>query len=167
MRLSLIVAVSDNGIIGRENDLPWHLPRDLKQFKKLTMGHHLLLGRKTFEAIGRPLPGRTMVVLTRGRTSLPEKVIRAGSLDDAIDIARGNGETEAFVAGGAEIYRHALPRTERIYLTRVHCEVDGDAKFPELDPATWVERARAHYPVSEENSVPVTFLVFERASETA
>ena len=98
MKLSIIVAVATNNVIGRDNDLPWHLSADLRRFKRLTMGHHLLVGRKTFEAIGRPLPGRQMIVLSRGRPSLPESVKLAPSLEAAIDLARSAGETEAFVA---------------------------------------------------------------------
>jgi dihydrofolate reductase len=165
MNLSLIVAVADNGIIGRDNELPWHLPRDLKRFKSLTMGHHLLLGRKTFEAIGRSLPGRTMIVLSRQKIPLPELVQHASSLDQAIDIARANGETEAFVAGGEEIYRLALARAGRIYLTRVHCEVEGDVRFPEIDREEWTERSREHYPMSEDNRIPLTFFVLERVKK--
>jgi len=164
MNLSLIVAVADNGVIGHNNELPWRLPRDLKRFKSLTMGHHLLLGRKTFEAIGRPLPGRTMVVLSRQVITLPDEVQRVGSLDEAIEIARCAGETEAFVAGGEEVYRLALPQADRIHLTRVHCEVNGDAHFPDIEREEWAERAREHYPVSEENSIPLTFFVLDRMS---
>lgn len=161
MRLSLIVAAADNGVIGRDNDLPWRLPRDLKRFKSLTMGHHLILGRKTFESIGRPLPGRTMVVLTRGGTALPESVIAAGSLAEAIDVASAEGDEEAFVAGGEQIYRLALPHADRIYLTRVHCRIEGDAYFPDLVD-DWGVIAREHFPASTENSIALTFFVLER-----
>ena len=163
MNLSLIAAVADSGVIGRDNQLPWHLPRDLKRFKRVTMGHHLLVGRKTFEAIGRPLPGRTMVVLSRTVIDLPDQVRHARSLDEAIAVAETAGESEAFVAGGEQIYRLALERADRLYLTRVHREVAGDAHFPEFDQTDWVERAREHYPVSEQNSIALTFFVLERA----
>jgi dihydrofolate reductase len=162
MRVSLIAAVSDNAVIGRDNDLPWRLPRDLKRFRKLTMGHHLLLGRRTFEAIGRPLPGRTMVVLTTRDASLVGDELLARSLEDALEVARSRGETEAFIAGGEQVYRRALPVVERLYLTRVHATVDGDARFPHVDATEWHEIEREHYPVSEENSIPLTFLMLER-----
>ena len=164
MRLSLIAAVSDNGVIGRGNELPWHLPRDLRRFRSLTMGHHLLLGRKTFDAIGRPLPGRRMIVLSRQQLALPDSVRSAGSIGEAIDMARAAGESEAFVAGGEQIYLLALPRAHRIYLTRVHRQVEGDAYFPQVDWQNWNEAAREHYPESEENKIPVTFFVLERRS---
>ena len=159
----MIVAVSDNGVIGQDNDLPWHLSRDLRRFKQLTMGHHLILGRRTFEAIGRPLPGRTMIVLTRGEARFPEGVHGVGSLDEAVDRVRAAGASEAFVAGGETIYRQVLPRADRIYLTRVHADVAGDARFPELDLSEWIERSREHYPVSEQNEMPLTFFVLDKA----
>lgn len=162
MRISLIVAVSDNHVIGRENDLPWRLPRDLKRFRSVTMGHHLLVGRKTFEAIGRPLPGRTLVVLSRHERELPAGVVPAGSLKAALELARAAGETEAFIGGGEELYRQALPLTERIYLTRVHAAVSGDAHFRRPPAADWRQTAREHYPVSDENEVPLTFFVLEK-----
>lgn len=162
MRVSLIAAVSDNAVIGRDNDLPWRLPRDLKRFRKLTMGHHLLLGRRTFEAIGRPLPGRTMVVLTSGTMDLTGGGYCARSLAEALDIARRHGETEAFIAGGEQVYRQALPVVERLYLTRVHATIEGDARFPRFDMTGWREIEREFHPVSGENSVPLTFLVLER-----
>lgn len=167
MRLSLIAAVAESGVIGRNNQLPWHLPRDLKRFKRLTMGHHLLIGRKTFEAIGRSLPGRTMVVLTRGDSPLPGNVRRVRSLEEAIEVARLAGDAEAFVAGGEQIYRLALPLVDRIYLTRVHQMVEGDAHFPPLDGGQWTEIEREHYPAEREGEMAVTFLVLDRIERTA
>ncbi|MDH3254076.1 MAG: dihydrofolate reductase [Acidobacteriota bacterium] len=166
MRLSLIAAVADSGVIGRNNKLPWHLPRDLQRFKRLTTGHHLLIGRKTFEAIGRSLPGRTMVVLTRGNSSLPATVCRVRSLEEAVEFARAAGDTEAFVAGGEEIYRIALPLVDRIYLTRVHQQIEGDAHFPPLDGGEWKEIEREHYPAKGEDSIAVTFLVLDRVARS-
>ena len=159
MRLSLIVALADNGIIGSDNALPWHLPADLKRFKRLTMGHHLIMGRKTFESVGRALPGRTTLVLSRSRPELPAGVIRVASLDEAVAIAREAADEEAFVAGGAEIYRLALPRADRLYVTRVHAVVAGDTRFPELDETAWRLVARkAHLP-DEKHIHPYTFLL--------
>lgn len=137
MRLSIIVAVAENGVIGRDNDLPWRISADLKRFKALTLGHHLLMGRRTFESIGRALPGRTTIVLSRGTPDLPAGVALAHDLDQAIDLARSAGETEAFVAGGAAIYAMALTRADRIYRTRVAIRAEGDTYFPDWDPAGW------------------------------
>jgi len=137
MRLSIIVATAENGVIGRDNDLPWYLPADLKRFKQLTMGHHLLMGRKTFEAIGRALPGRTTVVISRGRPTLPEGVRLAASLDEALSLAAAAGEDEAFVAGGAQVYDLAGPRADRLYLTRIHAAIEGDTRLPELVESDW------------------------------
>lgn len=137
MKLSIIVAVGDNRVIGRDNDLPWRISADLRRFKALTLGHHLLMGRKTFESIGRALPGRTTIVLTRGTPALPPGVLVAGSLDRALQLAREAGDTEAFVAGGAAVYAAALPRADTIYRTRVAVTVDGDTFFPEWNRAGW------------------------------
>ena len=163
MKLSIIVALADDGIIGRDNALPWHLPADLKRFKRLTMGHHLIMGRKTFESVGRPLPGRTMLVLSRSRPELPAGVVRVSSLEEALETARSAGAEEAFVAGGAEIYRLALPRADGLYVTRVHAEVAGDTRFPEMDEKAWRLVAReAHLP-DEEHAHAYTFLDYVRA----
>lgn len=137
MKLSIIVAVAENGVIGQDNRLPWRLPADLERFRSLTLGHHLLMGRLTFESIGRPLPGRTTIVLSRGAAELPEGVPSAGSLDEALEMARAAGESEAFVAGGAAIYREALPIADRLYLTRVTGEYQGDTYFPEWSRDDW------------------------------
>src|SRR5262245_53191174 len=140
MRVSMIAAVAKNGTIGIDNKLPWRLPADLRHFKSLTMGHHLVMGRKTFESVGT-LPGRTTVVVSRrGLASLPPAgVTVATSVAEALDLARRAGEAEAFVAGGAEIYRAALDYADRIYLTRIEKSFAGDATFPELDPDEWTE----------------------------
>jgi dihydrofolate reductase len=138
MNLSLIVAIADNSVIGRQNQLPWHLPADLKKFKALTMGHPIIMGRKTFDSIGRALPGRTNIVITRNREfAAPPAVLSAASLDDALSVAtRSAGSEEIFVIGGAEIYRLALTKAKRCYVTRVHIEAEGDAflkDFPGAD----------------------------------
>ncbi len=166
MRISLIVAVADNGVIGREGELPWRLPADLRRFKRLTLGHHLLVGRKTFESIGRPLPGRQMVVLSRSTDYRPEQVAVVPSLEAALELARSAGEEELFVGGGEQIYRLALPRVERIYRTRVHAEVEGDAFFPSLQAGEWSVTVSAEYPADERNSHRTTFEVLDRASRT-
>ncbi|MCP4203476.1 MAG: dihydrofolate reductase [bacterium] len=137
MKLSIIVAVSENGVIGRDNRLPWRIAADLKRFKALTLGHHLVMGRKTFESIGRVLPGRTTIVLSRDTPQLPEGVGLAASLAEAVEIARAAGETEAFVAGGAAVYSDALSLVDTLYLTKVATVVEGDTYFPEWHREEW------------------------------
>jgi dihydrofolate reductase len=137
MRRSLIVAAAENGVIGVDNQLPWRLPGDLARFKRLTMGHHLIMGRKTYESIGRPLPGRITVVLTRTAGVDVPNVVVARSLDDAFAQASARGDDEPFVCGGAEIYAQALPECDRCYLTVVERQYTGDAIFPGIDAAEW------------------------------
>lgn len=161
MKVFLIVAVADGGVIGRDNALPWRLPADLRRFKRLTLGHHLILGRKTFESIGRPLPGRTTVVVTRQRSYAPQGVRVARSVEEALEIARRAGEEEVFVAGGAEIYRQALPAADRVYLTRVHGRFEGDTFFPELDDDAWLVVSEEKRPADGKNPQALTFLVYE------
>ena len=138
--ITLIAARARNGVIGRNNALPWHLPEDLKHFRQQTMGHTVLLGRKTWESIGRPLPGRQMVVISRQPLDLPEGVDQARSLDEAI--ARHADEAEVFVMGGAQIYTLARPLAGRVLLTEVDLAPEGDAWMDLPDPAQWQETAR-------------------------
>jgi dihydrofolate reductase len=135
MTLSLIWAQASNGVIGRNGALPWRLPADLARFKRLTMGHHLIMGRKTWESIGKPLPGRTSVVLTRSPDfQAPPGVLVCHDLGDAVLRAESNGDAEPFVIGGAEVYAAALPRADRLYRTFVEHPFEGDARFdPDLD----------------------------------
>ncbi len=160
--ISLIVAVARNGVIGREGDLPWHLPADLKRFKGLTMGHHLVMGRKTWEEVGRPLPGRVMVVVTRDPRYRPEGAIAVNSLEQALQVAQG--DDEVFIAGGGEIYRQALPLVDRMYVTRIHAEVAGDTTFPEVDLTAWRLVERAHREADEKHEYPFTFEVYDRVT---
>ena len=164
MRVSLIAALADNGVIGKGGALPWHLPADLGRFKRLTMGHHLILGRKTFDSIGRALPGRHMVVLSRGRPRLPAGVRRAASLETALERARAAGDDEAFVAGGAEIYRLALPLADRLYLTRVHAEVAGDVWFPDVEWSRWQRLESEDHAADERHEWPFTVEVWARTA---
>ncbi len=134
--VSLIAAMASNRVIGRDNALPWRtLREDLKHFKTLTMGHHLVMGRKTFDSIGRPLPGRTTVVITRRPDFAPEGVLVARSIPEALRLAAG--DPEIFIAGGEQIYRQTLPLSGRIYLTRIEKEFAGDTCFPEFDESEW------------------------------
>jgi len=147
-RLSLIVAMARNRVIGRGGKLPWHLPADLKRFRALTMGHHILMGRKTWESIGRPLPGRTSIVITRtpGYAAPGANVVH--SLSDALESSRG--DSEVFVIGGAEVYRDALPLVDRIYLTELQADFEGDVWFPALAAGQWRAGEREHHPVDGE-----------------
>jgi len=140
MSLSLIVAMAQNRTIGVNNSLPWRCPEDLKHFKALTMGHHLIMGRKTFDSIGKPLPGRTTVVVTRNPTLRIDGCVMARSLEEAI--AYCAGDDEIFIVGGAELYAQALPLADTLYITEIQQEVAGDAHFPEFDRAQWQEVAR-------------------------
>jgi dihydrofolate reductase len=157
--ISIIVAASTNGVIGRRGDLPWRMPSDLKRFKSLTMGHHLVIGRKTWDEVGRPLPGRIMVVVTRDPEFRVEGVTVVHSLDEALDVAIG--DDEVFIAGGGEIYRQALPLADRLYLTRVHAIVDGDTTFF-FDEDEWLLVTREDHLADERNPHPFSFLVYER-----
>jgi dihydrofolate reductase len=160
MHLSLIVAISQNHIIGRGGRLPWRLPADLKRFKQLTMGHHLIMGRKTFESIGRVLPGRTTVVLTRSARAFPPGVVAVSGLAEALAVARH--DSQAFVVGGAELYRQALPVADRIYLTRVHADVDGDTRFDLQLDASWRMICDERFPADAANQHAYSFQVLER-----
>ena len=163
MTISIIAALASNNVIGRGNELPWHLSADLKRFKALTMGHHLIMGRKTFESIGRPLPGRTTIVVTRRSDFAAPNVVVAPSLDAALDLARGDGEI--FIAGGADIYEQMIHRADRMVLTRVHADVEGDALFPDFDDVTeWSLVDSEHHEPDEKNPLPYSFLMYERVA---
>lgn len=167
MRISIIAAMAENGVIGRGGQLPWHLSADLKRFKRLTMDHTIIMGRKTWESIGRPLPGRRMVVITRQYDYQAEGVTVARNFEDALALARAAGDTEAFIIGGAEIYRLALPLADRLYMTLVLAEVAGDTKFPEIDLETWARIDSESVEADADNEFPHLFYVFERcAAET-
>ena len=162
MRTSLIVAVAANGAIGYEGDLPWRLPADLRHFKRLTMGHHLIIGRRTWESVAVILPGRTMVVVTRDLEYRPgvEGVLVAHSLNEALRLAED--DDEPFVAGGAGLYREALEIVDRVYLTRIHAEFEADTFFPNFDMDRWVVTAEEHHDPDEKNIYPYTFLTIDR-----
>ena len=167
MRLALIAAVARNGVIGRDNALPWHLPGDLKYFKAVTLGKPVVMGRKTWESLGRPLPGRTNIVISRQAGYAPAGARVVGSLDAALQLAAQvaliDGVDECVVIGGAEIYAQALPRCDRLYLTEVHAAVDGDAFFPAWDRGAWRETARENHAAAGSNPYAYSFVVYERA----
>lgn len=162
MRVSLLVAVAERGVIGRDGGLPWRLPADLRFFKRVTMGHHVIMGRRTWESIGRPLPGRTMVVLSRDPALVVPGASVVHELADALALARAAGDTEAFVIGGAEVYARALPLADRLYLTRVHADVEGDVCFPVYDPQEWVEVAREEHAADEHHAHAFALCTLDR-----
>lgn len=160
---SIIAAMASNRVIGINNTLPWRLPADLAHFKALTLGHHIIMGRKTWESLGKPLPGRTSVIITRDQHfSVPGCVV-AHSLADAM--AACEGDAEAFFIGGADLYRQALELADRMYLTEVKTEVAGDAWFPEFDHARWVETSRKHCSADEKNGFDYDFVVYNNVNK--
>lgn len=162
VKLSLIVAISENGVIGRKGQLPWRLSADLARFRQLTMGHHLVMGRKTFESIGRALPGRTSLVISRQSAYSAPGAVVVPDLQRALDIAQD--DSEVFVIGGGEIYRQALPLADRIYLTRVHAVIEGETTFPDLPGDQWrlVEQS-PRQSADEKNEFDHSLFIYERA----
>ena len=160
MIISLICAASQNGVIGVDNRLPWRLPADLKRFKALTMGHHIVMGRKTHESIGRPLPGRTNIVVTRQQNYPAEGCLVASSLAKAIEL--GQADQEIFIIGGAIIYRQALEFADRIYLTVIHQDFAGDTFLFDIDEEVWQETAREDFEPDAQNRFPYSFVILER-----
>lgn len=160
MKISIVVAMAANRVIGRDNQLPWHLPADLKHFKRMTMGKPILMGRKTHESIGRPLPGRTNIILTRdsGYSATGCEVVN--SIDAAI--AAAGEQNEVMVIGGAELYRQVLPYADTIYLTRIHEAIDGDVRFPEIADTEWHQVERIDLEADENNPHDYSFIRLER-----
>ncbi len=158
--LTLIVAVAENGVIGRDGTLPWRLPEDLKHFRRLTLGNTVLMGRKTFESLGKPLEGRANWVLSRDPAYAPAGARVFAQLDDALAQAP---QGELLVIGGAELYRQALPLARRLELTRVHAQVEGDTHFPGFDAAQWREAARLDHPADERHAHAYSFITLLRA----
>jgi len=162
MTIAIVVAMDETGVIGREGGLPWHLPDDLKWFKAITMGHVLIMGRRTFESIGRrPLPGRPTIVLTRSPTyEVPAGVTVAPDLAAALRVAVD--APRVFVAGGSSVYRTALPRTDEMFVTRVHTQVEGDVRFPDVDWSAWTLVEEEPHPADARHAFPFTFQHFVR-----
>jgi dihydrofolate reductase len=170
MPVSLIAAVAENGVIGRDGKLPWHLPEDLRRFKRLTQGHHLIVGRATWESVGKPLPGRTFIVVTSRGAESGLGPGAARSVAEAIRWAQESGDEEPFVAGGARIYREALERdlVDRLHLTRIHRSYEGDTRFPDFDVSGWrVVESESHPADAAANRPGFDFLVYERARQRA
>ena len=164
--ISLIAAVSTNRVIGNEQELPWRLLADLKHFKRLTMNHHLIMGRRTFESIGKhPLPNREIIVLTRQKRARYRRVKLASSLSEAAELA--SKDSEIFIAGGSAVYAEALAIADRLYLTWVHTEVEGDRFFPRLAPGAWSLRKKEHRARDPKNRYDMTFLQIEPAQASS
>lgn len=164
--LAIIVAVAENGVIGRENALPWRLSEDMKHFKRITMGKPVVMGRKTYESIGKPLPGRENIVVSRNRAFHAAGVHLVSTLDEALalagEIARRDGVNEVMVMGGAQIYALAMPVADRLYITEVHASVAGDAVLPAIEWASWREVSRERRAALPPNPYDYSFVCFER-----
>lgn len=159
-QISIVVAVSENNAIGKDNQLLWHLPADLKHFKEITSGNTIIMGRKTYDSVGRPLPNRRNIVITRSTELQMPNVEVVNTLEAALSLCED--ENEVFIIGGAEIYKHALQFTNRIYLTTVHQTYGADVFFPELNREEWKEINKEYHPADEKNSVAYTFSTLER-----
>lgn len=168
--IALVVAAAENGIIGRDGGLPWHVSSDLKFFRKTTLGKPIVMGRKTFESIGKPLDGRPNIVISRDPAFAPDGVYVFASIDDALAIARtlaaDLGQDEVAVIGGAQIYAATLPVADRVYLTRIHAQPDGDASLPALDPSMWQEVSHVRHEAGPKDDHPFSIMVYERHNGT-
>jgi dihydrofolate reductase len=163
--IAIVVAMADNRVIGQDNRLPWHLPADLRHFKQLTVGKPVMMGRKTHESIGRPLPERTNIVVTRDRSYTAPGCVVVHSIESALKAAADH--EEVMVIGGMDFYWQLLPKADRIYLTLVHAEFEGDALFPELDERQWREVERVDCAPDEKNPWPYSFIRLERVASAA
>jgi dihydrofolate reductase len=159
--IAIVVAIAENNVIGKDNQLIWHLPADLRYFKNLTMGHPILMGRKTYESIGKPLPGRTTVIITRQQDFKAPGCIVVNSINEAISQAQ-TIDQDVYIIGGAEIYKQALGKTDTIYLTRVHHAFEGDTFFPEIDEANWEVTSEEKHEPDEKNKYSYSFITLKR-----
>ena len=159
---SIMVARSDNRVIGKDNDLVWHMPADLRYFKETTMGHYAIMGRKTYEAVDKPLPGRTNIIITRQPDYRREGCLIVHSVEEALALGEENGQEEVFILGGSQIYELAMDMADRIYLTEIKAEFEGDSYFPEIDSSKWKEVKREEHAPDEKNPHPYAFVVLER-----
>ena len=164
MIISLIAALTRNRVIGKDNDLPWHLPDDMKYFMQTTKGHHVVMGRKNYDSIPekfRPLPNRTNIVVTRQKDLKLPGCLVVNALEDAVSIARNAGESELFIIGGSTIYRLGLPFADRLYLTEIDAELDGDTHFPAINRNDWKEVSRKHHPADDRHAFPFDFVIYD------
>jgi len=162
MLISIIVAVSENGVIGLNNQLIWRLPDDLKRFKQLTLGHPMIMGRKTFESIGKPLPGRQSIIITRDENFSFEGTIVAHSLEEAVDEAKKSGADEAFIIGGGDIYNQVQDIADKLYITEVHTDTEGDTFFKIQKPDLWKEIEKTHHQKDEKHVFSFDFVDLEK-----
>ncbi|MDI9860952.1 dihydrofolate reductase [Flectobacillus roseus] len=167
MKLSIIVATAEQGVIGKDNQLIWHLPEDLKMFRRLTTGHVIIMGRKTFESIGNPLPNRTSIIISHNNDYQVEGCIVVSSLEEAIEKAKEIETEEAFIIGGAQIYALALDMADTVYLTQVHHNFEGDAFFPVLDTNIWTETERKSFQPDEKHAYAFDFVTLEKRTDKA
>lgn len=158
--LTIIAAAAENNALGKNNDLVWHLPDDFRRFKKLTSGHHIIMGRKTFESLPQPLPDRTHVVVTHQKDYNPEDTVIAHSLDRAIEISKG--DNQPFIIGGGEIYKQSIDRADRIELTRVHETFEADTFFPEIDESQWELVSEEFHDKDEKHEYAFSYLTYDR-----
>ena len=158
--LSIIVAVSENNVVGKNNKLPWKLSADLKRLKSLTMGHHIIMGRKTWESLGKPLPGRINVVITSNINYKADGGVIVNSLKEALEYS--SGDDEIFIFGGGGIFNEAMPLAYKIYMTRVHAIIDGDTFFPDINLKEWKETQREDFKADEKNQYDYSFITLER-----
>ena len=165
MLISAIVAIARNNVIGKDNQIPWYLPADLSYFKRTTLGHYVLMGRNCFRSIGRPLPKRTNIVITRNPFFTADGILVAHSIDEALGMALEGGEEEVFILGGGEIYRQSVDLWDKVYLTEIDIRPEGDVFFPELDPSEWRETWREAHAPDAKNEFAYTFRVLERVVE--
>lgn len=160
MKISLIVAIAENGVIGAGNALPWHLPGDMKIFREKTMGHMVLMGRKNFDSLPekyKPLPGRTNLVLSRNKDFFAGSVLVFSAIPDALQFAKDQGEEELFIIGGAEIFKQCFPVVNTMYMTTVHAQPNGDVHFPDWNQDDWLPLEELHLPADEKNQFSFTF----------
>ncbi len=160
MRISAICAMSENRVIGKNNKLPWHLPADLQHFKKITMGNPILMGRKTYESIGRPLPGRLNIILTHNTHYQAPGCVIVSSIEDALNAAKDY--QELFIIGGATIYQELMPLTQRIYMTKISQYIEGDTFFPAIDPTQWQQVECIDQASDTKNPYQFSFVIFDR-----
>ncbi len=160
MNISIIVAISENNVIGKDNTLIWHMSSDLKRFKMLTMNHHIIMGRKTFEPIGKPLPGRISIIISKQKNYQVEGCIVVNSLEEAIEKAKN--DTEIFIIGGASIYKEAMDYANKIYLTEIHHSFEGDTFFPKIEPEKWIVKDKEDFEADEKNPYPHSFMICEK-----
>ena len=162
MRISIIAAVADNNVIGKKNALPWYLPADLKHFKRITMGHHIIMGQKTHESIGKALPGRTNIILSFDENYRSEGCIVVTSIEEALRVASARGEKEVFIIGGASIYRQFIEIADRLYITGIHHNFEGDVYFPEIDPKKWKVKSFEEHKKDEKNPIAYDFTIHSK-----